>query len=198
MRHICGQTNRSWEGKRPKPKYGPKCILLMCAQYLLDLMCVCVCVLTGTTEAGGSPHTNGADGVQPGSRKEEDEAHPCWDHYRSSEQQRSSTGYTHTHSHTRAHTHTQAYYNVALYARRLHHLKPDWSHLPVFCSVTRRMPGVPERRASWADTSGERGAGLTATRQSPSQHIRGPDHGLDGERGYDCSMVWTQYLQKLA
>lgn len=40
--------------------------------------CVCVCyVYTGTAEAGDSSHTNGADGVQPGSRAEEDEAHPC-------------------------------------------------------------------------------------------------------------------------
>lgn len=38
---------------------------------------VCVCfVYTGTAEAGDSSHTNGADGVQPGSRAEEDEAHP--------------------------------------------------------------------------------------------------------------------------
>lgn len=35
------------------------------------------CVCLGTAEAGGSSHTNGADGVQPGSREEEDEAHPC-------------------------------------------------------------------------------------------------------------------------
>lgn len=34
-------------------------------------------VYTGTAEAGDSLHTNGADGVQPGSRAEEDEAHPC-------------------------------------------------------------------------------------------------------------------------
>lgn len=34
-------------------------------------------VYTGTAEAGDSSHTNGADGVQPGSRAEEDEAHPC-------------------------------------------------------------------------------------------------------------------------
>jgi len=34
-------------------------------------------VYTGTAEAGVSSHTDGADGVQPCSRAEEDEAHPC-------------------------------------------------------------------------------------------------------------------------
>lgn len=35
------------------------------------------CVYPGTAEAGDSTHTNGADGVQPRSRAEEDEAHTC-------------------------------------------------------------------------------------------------------------------------
>lgn len=34
-------------------------------------------VYSGTAEAGDSSHTDGADGVQPGSGAEEDEAHPC-------------------------------------------------------------------------------------------------------------------------
>lgn len=39
--------------------------------------CVCVCARAGTTETSDPSHTNGTDGVQPGGRTEEDEAHPC-------------------------------------------------------------------------------------------------------------------------
>lgn len=138
-------------------------------------VCVCVCfVCTGTAEASDSSHTNGADGVQPGSGAEEDEAHPCWDHYRPTEQQHSSTGYRQQ---------TQGFITQHL-ARRLHHSRFD-----CFCALTRRMPGVSGCCASREDTSGECGAGATATCQPPSQHLRGPDHGLDGECGYNCSMV---------
>lgn len=74
----------------------------------------CVRLLcTGTAEAGDSSHTNGADGVQPGSRAEEDEADPCWDHYRPTEQQHSSTGYR------------QGFVKQHL-AGWLHHLETDW------------------------------------------------------------------------
>lgn len=38
--------------------------------------CVCVCVCTGATDASDSSHAVGADGVQPGSGAEEDEAPP--------------------------------------------------------------------------------------------------------------------------
>lgn len=37
---------------------------------------VCVCVCTGATDASDSSHAVGADGVQPGSGAEEDEAPP--------------------------------------------------------------------------------------------------------------------------
>lgn len=50
-------------------------------------------VCTGATESSDSSHTVGADGVQPGSRAEEDEAPPRWDHYRPTEQQHGSARY---------------------------------------------------------------------------------------------------------
>lgn len=52
-----------------------------------------MCVGTGATEASDSSHAVGADGVQPGSRAEEDEAPPRRDHYRPTEQQYGSAGY---------------------------------------------------------------------------------------------------------
>lgn len=55
----------------------------------------------------------------------------------------------------------------------------------------RRMPGVPGRRDGRADASGERGAGTAAAYQPPSQHLWGPDYGVDGERGYDFCKVCT-------
>lgn len=55
--------------------------------------CVCVCACAGATEASDSSHAVGADGVQPGGRTEEDEAPPCWDHYRPTEQQHGSARY---------------------------------------------------------------------------------------------------------
>jgi len=51
------------------------------------------------------------------------------------------------------------------------------------------MPGVPGRCAGRADAGGECGAGASATCQPSSQHLWGPDHGLDGECGYNCSEV---------
>lgn len=60
---------------------------------------------------------------------------------------------------------------------------------PLFCALTRWMPGVSGRCACRADTSGECGAGATATCQPPSQHLWRPDHGLDGECGYNRSKV---------
>lgn len=94
LRHICCQTDRSWKGKWQKSKYEHKgtFFFLALVQHLLGLY-VCY-VHIGTAEAGSSLHTNGTDGVQPGSRAEEDEAHPRWDHYRSTEQQHSSAGYS--------------------------------------------------------------------------------------------------------
>lgn len=142
-------------------------------------------VCTGTAEASDSSYTNGADGVQPGSGAEEDEAHPCWDHYRPTEQQHSSTGYRQQ---------TQGFSTQHLARWRHHHLKRDRLKPLVFSVLTRRMPGVSGRRASREDTSGERGAGATATCEPPSQHLRGPDHGLDGECGYDCSMVCIHFF----
>ncbi len=62
---------------------------------------------------------------------------------------------------------------------------------PCFCALTRRMPGVWGRCASRADTSGECGAGAAATCKPSSQHLWGPNHGLDGECSYDFSMVCT-------
>lgn len=55
----------------------------------------------------------------------------------------------------------------------------------------RRMPGVPGCRAGRADASGERGAGTAAAYEPPSQHLWGPDYGVDGERGYDFCEVCT-------
>lgn len=84
--------------------------------------------------------------------------------------------------------------------RRLYHFKiclitAAWLSF-FFCTLTRRMPGVSQRRASWADTSGECRAGVTSTCQSPSQHLRGPDYGLDGERCNDCSEVHRKLTLK--
>lgn len=56
------------------PKYGHKDFFLMPCSTSHGFVCY---VYTGTAEAGDSSHSNGADGVQPGSRAEEDEAHPC-------------------------------------------------------------------------------------------------------------------------
>lgn len=58
----------------------------------------------------------------------------------------------------------------------------------------RRMPGVPGRRAGREDASGERGAGAAAAYEPPSQHLWWPDHGVDGERGYDFCKVCTNSL----
>lgn len=79
------------------------------------------------------------------------------------------------------------------------------THLPAPCSsarrcgwltrspcfgAPRRIPGVPGGRcASRADKSGERGAGAATAYKPPSQHLWGPDHGLDGERGYNFCKV---------
>ncbi len=81
-------------------------------------------------------------------------------------------------------------YNTAL-CRACAPFKIWWIKAPCFCALTRRMPGVSGRCASRADTSGERGAGAAATCQPSSQHLWGPDHGLDGECGYNCSKVCT-------
>lgn len=70
-------------------------------------------------------------------------------------------------------------------ARRCGWLMPS----PCFGAL-RRMPGVPGgRRASRADESGERGAGAATAYKPPSQHLWGPDHGLDGECGYNFCKV---------
>lgn len=52
-----------------------------------------------------------------------------------------------------------------------------------FVSSARGVPGVPGRHAGREDAGGERGAGAAAARKPPGQHLRGSDHGLDGERG---------------
>lgn len=84
----------------------------------------CVCfACAGTAEASDSSYTNGADGVQPGSGAEEDEAHPCWDHYRPTEQQHSSTGYRQQ---------TPGFSTQHLARWRHHHLKRDWLKPLVF------------------------------------------------------------------
>lgn len=67
--------------------------------------------------------------------------------------------------------------------------------MPCSCfGSPRRMPGVPGCRAGRADASGERGAGTAAAYQPPSQHLWGPDYGVDGERGYDFCEVCTNSL----
>lgn len=80
---------------------------------------------------------------------------------------------------------------VGAWARRLHCWKCDWWKLRVLVLPIRRVPEVWGRCASRADAGGERGARATATRQPSSQHLWRPDHGLDGECGYNCSKVWA-------
>lgn len=70
---------------------------------LSSIPCTCwlpwvpfTCSFTGATEAADPSNANGADGVQPGGRKEEDEAHPRRDYHRPAEQQHGTAGYSAT------------------------------------------------------------------------------------------------------
>lgn len=168
---VCSQTNWSWKGKLQTQVQFPQYLFSIPRGFFLFLRHV----FTGAAEPSGSSHTNGADGVQPGSREEEDAAHPCWDHHRSVEQQHSSTGY----------------------GTWVHYRFITWSSVTcrqrlTLALSTRRMSGVHRCSGSWENTSGERGAGLTSTCQPPGQHLWRPDHGVDGECGYNCSKVWTE------
>lgn len=80
--------------------------------------------------------------------------------------------------------------DISLYSTR--HFKNRFIKRPCFCALIRRMPGVSGRCGSWADTCWECRAGASAPCQPPSQHFWGPDYGLDGKCGYNCSKVCTR------